>query len=107
MNYDIFLSWLIIILAITGSICWLIWAIRNKQIWGYSVAPLSYLTHILVFTVCRLFEDSVDVVFLNRWSSFIQVHSLIVLILAAIVMLFHPNREKMLEREIKNRLNGG
>jgi hypothetical protein len=108
MNYDEFLRWLVIVLAVIGSVCWMIWAIRNKQLWGFSIAPLTYLAHVLVFTVNRLLNIiAIDPIGLNRWSTYIRAHSLIVIILAAIVMLLYPDRKKMLEQEIRNKLNGG
>lgn len=76
----------VIIASIIGIIVWVIWLRRNRDRWGFAVAPLSYFTHVIVFNIF-VYTGKFDVEFLNGWSNAIRLHSIILFIGMGIVLL--------------------
>jgi hypothetical protein len=75
-----------IIVSAIFALAWLVWAFRNRDIWRYSIAPLSYLAHVIMFYIFAALhvlcpED------LNAWSNAIRLHGLILIGSIAIALV--------------------
>lgn len=76
---------IVIMLDIVGLIAWLLWLKDNRIRWGYTVAPLSYLLHTLVFYICAVCAN-LDPQFLNGWSNAVRAHGIILIAGLALIL---------------------
>jgi hypothetical protein len=86
--------WLLLIMAITGGVIFVIWAMRSRQ-WWFAIAPLSWLLHVAVFyTALLIFPHwfaNLPTTF-NWWSSVVRLHSMFLLWGAGIALLITTER---------------
>ena len=81
-------TWHVINIALSSVsvIIWIVWALHNRSIWRYAVAPLSYLAHVILFyagTSLHIFSPLA----LNAWSNAVRLHGLILIGTIGIALL--------------------
>ncbi len=72
--------------TIFGIIVWILWGLNHKNRIGYILSPILYLLHLLSFFILA----NTDIIPRNIyaiWSDLVFIHSLIVIVSAALVML--------------------
>ena len=89
----------ILALAIFGIVAWVYWAFRNRSIWEYAVAPVSWLLNLSAFRV-YWYHQPRDGVFLNEWSNVVYLHALILVIGLAVALIYVG-----IERARRNRVH--
>lgn len=72
--------------SIIGVIVWILWLIKNKKHWGYSVAPISYFLHTIALYIFVIFS-SLTPVQLNNWSNAVRLHGIFLCIGLGIMLL--------------------
>lgn len=72
--------------ALIGAGLWSAWLVRNRRQWGYAIAPLTYLLHVIVYYGSRpwLWMAPMDI---NMWSTIVRTHSLVLFAGMAIIYL--------------------
>lgn len=80
-------TWQAIVMTLDtiAIILWLLWLRDNKIRWGYSVAPLSYLIHVLILYIFAILGN-LDPRFLNGWSNAVRVHGIILIAGLALIL---------------------
>lgn len=76
-----------IVTIVVAIILWLWWAVKYRQRWLLSVAPLSWLIHSLVFALVREMGIPLSVSGLNIWSTAIRLHGVILLIVIVVLSI--------------------
>ena len=71
------LRWAQVALSVVAMLFWLVLAIKHRRYWGYTVAPILFLLHIIVFNVARLYGFPPDTPTANLWSISIRVMGII------------------------------
>jgi hypothetical protein len=72
--------------AMAGVVAWTVWVFKNKEHWGYSVAPLTYFMHTAVLYLFVIFAD-MDAVAINNWSNAVRLHGLLLGLGFAIIFI--------------------
>lgn len=75
------------IIALIGVITWTRFFIRSKEERFLSIAPLTFVFHVLLFDIVMIYREELatsikflgDVTLINLWSSVIHIHGLIVI----------------------------
>jgi hypothetical protein len=75
------------VLAMAGTLGWLIWAVRHRSKWRYAIPPLSWLAHVVLYYACVLFGD-LPAVMVNLWSSAVRLHAVILITSVGLFLLF-------------------
>lgn len=81
---------IVVILALAGILIWAVWLVKNYKLWGYSIAPLTYLLNVLLYNLSSIANllCSKD---LDAWSHIVRIHSIIVFIGVGLILLI-PRR---------------
>ncbi len=62
-----------IVICLLASVGWLLLALRHRQYWGYTVAPIWFLVNIVVFNVARIYGIPADRDMSTLWSIAIRI----------------------------------
>lgn len=76
--------------SIIGIALWIYWTAIDRTRWRYSVAPISYFLHILIFYVVVMYyyiSPQVSPKFLNIWSNGIRLHGILLVIGVAFLLI--------------------
>lgn len=71
------LRWVQVVLCLIAMSLWVVFAFQHRRYWGYSLAPILFLSHILVFNIARMLGFPTDVQVANTWSISIRVMGII------------------------------
>jgi hypothetical protein len=86
---------IVITSALIGTATWIVWVCNNKKSWKFSVAPLGYLLHVLIFYSFAILGN-IQPKFLNGWSNAVRFHGILLIIgLGLILIYFGRNRWKL------------
>lgn len=77
------------VVCVAGVFIWLRWG-RGR--WGYTVAPITYLLHCVVFLVTITLDHSLSDEAIIMWSSAITLQAVITVTSAAALMLILRRR---------------
>lgn len=76
-------------IALAGVVVWLYWALKYRDRWLYSVAPISWLLHVAVFYFFVLLnEPPFFSEFFATWSAAIKLHGAILGLSAGAILIY-------------------
>lgn len=67
------LRWVQVVLCLVAMSLWVAFALQHRRYWGYTLAPILFLLHILIFNIARMFGIPEDMHTANLWSISIRV----------------------------------
>jgi len=84
---------LVIGMGILGLVTWAWWAATSRHA-GYAVAPLSWLINITLFMFWNTYlrEVGTQLELANRWSILVHLHGLMLVVGAAVILLWQRKR---------------
>jgi len=71
------LRWVQIALSIIALGFWFVLALKHNHYWGYTVAPILFLLHIIIFNIARLYGFPAEASMATIWSVGIRVLGII------------------------------
>jgi hypothetical protein len=66
-----------IIICLMAILPWAYFACKHRQYWGYSVAPILFLLHVVIFNIARIHDFPGDHICANTWSAAIRIQGAI------------------------------
>jgi len=84
----------IMMAASAGIIVWAIWIFYNKERWLYAIIPLSYLLHVLIFTICAQLGALPPDVY-RMWNDSVRLHGIFMAIIGGVAWLLLVKRESI------------
>jgi hypothetical protein len=73
--------------AAFGIAVWVAWVMRNRKRWCYTVAPLSWLAHAVIYFAARLLAPHEPSALFQLWSSVLIEHAVMLLIGIGVIWL--------------------
>lgn len=86
------MRWLILCGGSVAVYRWVVWG-RERHMVGYAMMPIVFLCNIMLFTLFRVLNISMDVISINSWSLAIHLHAIAVLLTAPMLYVRPPRTE--------------
>ena len=65
-----------ILACLIAMLPWVLFALRYRHYWGYSIAPILFLLHIVLFNIARMNGIPADDAFATIWSVGIRIQGI-------------------------------